>query len=253
MSMARSSLASPWLRMIASVLAIRFPWLTFTSRGVPVDPEVAISAASSSSRHGAAGVVPELAGPGGPASCTSPQRAAQSSGAPRSVQTARAPALRASASPEVASVLSLVGTATNPPNIAPRDARALSGRRLQPISTRSPRCRPAAAKLVAKSAIVAGSSVRRSPLGASSSSEPRPSRSARRAAKFHCSARLISCNGLLGELRLHDPHDFAHVFHFHQLIDVESQVELLLETAGKGDMTHRVPRSDIRRYRVDRD
>src|ERR1700747_1317657 len=223
--------------MIASVLAIRLPWLTFTSRGVPVDPEVAMSAASSSSRHAGA-VAPDAARRGAPASCTSPQRAAQSAGAARSVQTPRAPALRASTSPEVASAPSFVGTATNPPNIAPRYARLLSGRRLQPISTASPRRKPAAAQHAAKSAMTAASSVRRSPLGASSSAELRPTRSARRAAKFRCSARLMSCNGLLGELRVHDTHDFAYVFHFHQLIDVESQVELLLETAGKCDMTH---------------
>ena len=47
MSIAISLSVKLWLRIIASVLAIRFPWLTLTNRGTPVDPEVAINAARS--------------------------------------------------------------------------------------------------------------------------------------------------------------------------------------------------------------
>jgi hypothetical protein len=179
--------------MIASVLAIRLPWLTFTSRGAPVDPEVVMRAARSSSLQRAGAAASQPARDGRPSSSPSPQRAAQSPPVPRSLHTARARVLRASASPEPASVLSLTGTATNPPNIAPRYATLLSGRRLQPINTRSPCSRPAAAKALAKSAIAARSSAAASrvPLGASSSSEPCPRRSTRRAAKFHCAELFI--------------------------------------------------------------
>src|SRR6516162_1049993 len=243
--------------MIASVLAIRLPWLTCTRRGSPVDPEVAISAASSSSPQLAAGVAPGPEGRGLPSSCVSPQREAQSPGVPRSVHCARARVLRTSASPEPASAVSFTGTATNPPNIAPRYARLLSGRRLQPIRTRSPRCNPAAVKLAAKSAMRVGSSAaaQRSPLCASSSSEPRPRRSTRRAAKLHSAERLISCCDFSepAKLPLQEAHDLAHVLHLHQLIDVESQVELLLEAAGECDVAHRVPCFDVSGDSIDAD
>ena len=55
--MALSSFANCWLRMMASVLAIRFPWLTMTKRGTPVEPEVAINAARSESSQAAGGVI----------------------------------------------------------------------------------------------------------------------------------------------------------------------------------------------------
>src|SRR6516164_3231916 len=106
--------------MIASVLAIRLPWLTLTSLGSAVDPEVAMRAAGSSSLHAAGAGVAVPLSRGAPSRAFSPQRDAQSPCRPLSDHTAVARVLRASASPVVASVLSLTGTATSPPNTAPR-------------------------------------------------------------------------------------------------------------------------------------
>src|SRR6266481_506167 len=94
-SMAFSSDPRRWLRTIASVFALKLPWLTITSLGIPVEPEVGIKTARSSSLHGVGRN--ELAGRASklPSICLTPFFLAQSQRTPLATHTAFARALAA--------------------------------------------------------------------------------------------------------------------------------------------------------------
>src|SRR5229473_8558340 len=134
-SMAFSLVPSLWFRTIASVFALKLPWLTITNRGAPVEPEVGIKTARSSSAHGAGGN--ECAGraPKLPSICVTPLFVAQSQRTLLATHTAFARALAKSESPEVARARSSTGTGTNPAYMAPRYASVLAGLRPQLINT----------------------------------------------------------------------------------------------------------------------
>src|SRR4029077_15258552 len=88
-------------RTIASVFALKLPWLTITSRGIPVEPEVGIKTARSSSAHGAgrkesAGRASKL-----PSICAMPFFLAQSQRIPLPIHNAFARAFAERVSPEV--------------------------------------------------------------------------------------------------------------------------------------------------------
>src|SRR5260370_36052383 len=98
--MAISSDPRRWLRTIASVFALKLPWLTITSCGTPVEPDVGIKTARSSSVHGAgrnelAGRAPKLR-----SICVTPFFRAQSQGTPLATHTAFPRALARVDSPE---------------------------------------------------------------------------------------------------------------------------------------------------------
>src|SRR5882724_10288240 len=78
---------------MASVFALKLPWLTITSRGTPVEPEVGIKTARSSSLHGAGGN--ECAGRASkmPSICVTPFFIAQSQWTPLQIHMAFARAL----------------------------------------------------------------------------------------------------------------------------------------------------------------
>src|SRR6266478_8351850 len=213
-SMAFSSVPRRWFRTIASVFALKLPWLTITSRGTPVEPEVGIKTARSSSAHGAGRS--ESAGRGSklPSICATPFFRAQSQRTPLSTHTAFARALVKRVSPEVARVRSSASTGTNPAYIAPKYANVLAGLRPQLISTRSPVCKPAERNPVAKPMIRPETSSPESvcPVAASTRWEFSPSRRSKRPAKFEpLDTRTLN----LGELGLNDPADLLHVFHRH--------------------------------------
>src|SRR5258708_7901557 len=100
--------------MTASVLAIKLRWLTITSRGTPVDPEVGIRAAKSFSPRDEASS--ESAGQGSklPSIRGKPFFRAQSHCTGLDVQAAFALAFLTIASPEAACVRSSTSTGTHP-------------------------------------------------------------------------------------------------------------------------------------------
>src|SRR5438477_12718171 len=106
--------------MIASVFARRLPWLTITSEGTPVEPEVGINAARSASAEGAG--ENDCAGQGWkvPSIAGRPFAFAQSNPNRLATHIALARALLNSASPEFASARPSTRTGTNPANMAPR-------------------------------------------------------------------------------------------------------------------------------------
>src|SRR5260370_22688589 len=121
-SMAFSSDPRRWLRTIASVFALKLPWLTITSCGTPVEPEVGIKTAISSSLHGtgrneSAGRASKL-----PSTCVTPFFLAQLQWTPLATHTAFARALAKIDSPVVASARSSTSTGTNHAYMAPKYA-----------------------------------------------------------------------------------------------------------------------------------
>src|SRR5712664_4099439 len=213
-SMAFSSDPRCWLRTIASVFALKLPWLAITSRGTPVEPEVGIKTARSSSVHGAgrnelAGRAPKL-----PSICVTPFFLAQSQWTPLPTHTAFPRALARIDSPEVASARSSTSTGTSPAYMAPKYASVLAGLKAQLISTRSPACRPVDRNPAAKPKIRPGTSLPESvcPVAASIRREFSPSRRSKRPAKFES---LDPHTLDLAELALNDPADLFHVLHRH--------------------------------------
>src|SRR5271157_5492 len=192
-SIAFSSVARAWLRMMASVLAIKLPWLTITSLGAPVEPEVGINAASSFSADGAGRSESTGRGSKFPSSWGNPFFLAQSQRTRLPVHAAFACAFAKTKSPEFASVRSSTSTGTQPAYIAPRYASVLQGSTPQLISKRSPDCRPADKNPAAQPTIRRGTSAAGTvcPFAASTRSECFPSRSTRRPAKFHSLERCI--------------------------------------------------------------
>src|SRR5437764_9539111 len=122
-----------------------------------------------------------------------------------------------------------------PAYIAPRYASALAGFTPQMMRTRSPGCSPAEEKRAAKPTMCAARSAAAIdwPVAASTRDEPSPSRSKSRAAKLVLGELCIFQSAEFG---LHDSADFFHIFHFHQVVDIEREPKFLLQAACQTHM-----------------
>src|SRR5579863_9224541 len=186
-SMARSSLAKPWLRMMASVLAIRLPWVTMAKRGMPVEPDVAISAARSDAARAAGAIIARDSLANSPCSQRTRLLSISPARGDVSVHTTLAPVTSNNLAAESLTWRSSTGTATSPAYIVPKYTNADEGDREQPIRTRSPLRRPEDSKWAPTAAIRRGKSSGEIMccVAASIKQELGPTRSTNRPAKFH--------------------------------------------------------------------
>src|SRR5580692_632214 len=128
--------------------------------------------------------------------------------------------------------------------MAPKYAMELCGLRLQLMSKRSPGLRPSERNPAPNPAIRPGTSAAGNvcPVAASIRSEPFPSRSTNRPAKFQ-SLEMCTCD--LTEFGLHHSADLLHVLHGHQVIHVKSQSKSTLEAARQVYMSHGIPGGNV--------
>src|SRR5215471_15135742 len=105
--------------MMASVFEIKLRWLTLTSRGIPVEPEVGINAANSSSLREQGTTESGKHGSHKPANSGRPFLRAQSHWFDLELHAALAPAFWNTKSPDAACVRSSRSIGTIPAYIAP--------------------------------------------------------------------------------------------------------------------------------------